>query len=93
MREKGFVSNRIFDGIACGAYIISDEVSGLEDLFEGRVDTYTTVEELNQLIEHGLNNPKEVDSDISGHTYEDRVNQFRVLFNEFFIEIYKNIVK
>jgi spore maturation protein CgeB len=28
MREKGFISNRIFDGLASGALIISDQVEG-----------------------------------------------------------------
>jgi len=81
MREKGFISNRIFDGLACGAYIISDEVVGLDELFGNVVDTYKTSDELNKLIEEGLKNPKEVDNDISGHTYEDRVNQFLEVFN------------
>jgi len=81
MREKGFISNRIFDGIACGAYIISDSVAGLDELFGNRVDTYNTTEELNQLIEKALANPKEVDSDIKGHTYSDRVKQFIEVFS------------
>lgn len=81
MREKGFISNRIFDGLACGAYIISDEVSGLDELFKGRVSTYSTVDELNTLIDDALNNPKKVSNDISGHTYEDRVNQFMDVIN------------
>lgn len=81
MREKGFISNRIFDGLACGAYIISDEVSGLDELFKGRVSTYSTVDELNTLIDDALNNPKKVSNDISGHTYEDRVKQFMDVIN------------
>ncbi len=84
MREKGFVSNRIFDGLACGACIVSDSVEGIEELFSGRVYTYNNVEELNQLIEDLLNNPKEVCADISGHTYEDRVDSFLKIF-EYFI--------
>lgn len=82
MREKGFVSNRIFDGVACGAFIISDPVSGLDELFPGRVATYNSVEELNNLIEENLKNPKEVNADVSGHTYEDRVKQFIESFNQ-----------
>ncbi|MEE3418522.1 MAG: glycosyltransferase, partial [Methanosphaera sp.] len=81
MSEKGFISNRIFDGIACGAYIISDQVVGLEDLFPGRVDTYNSREELDQLIEDALKNPKKVSNDITGHTYGDRINQFLDLFD------------
>jgi spore maturation protein CgeB len=80
MKEKGFISNRIFDGIACGARIISDPVEGLDELFPGRVYTYNSVDELNNLIEDILKNPKEVSSDIEGHTYKDRVNQFIDLF-------------
>ncbi|MBI4645377.1 MAG: glycosyltransferase [Bacteroidia bacterium] len=30
MRENGFISNRIFDGLACGAIILSDSVKGLK---------------------------------------------------------------
>ncbi|MEE1118154.1 glycosyltransferase, partial [Methanosphaera sp.] len=62
-------------------YIISDEVSGLDELFKGRVSTYSTVDELNTLIDDALNNPKKVSNDISGHTYEDRVNQFMDVIN------------
>ena len=82
MREKGFISNRIFDGIACGACIISDPVAGLDELFPGRVFTYNTVDELNQLIEDILKKPKEEDSCILGHTYEDRVIQFIDVLNQ-----------
>ena len=81
MREKGFISNRIFDGIACGACILSDSVEGLDELFPGRVYTYESRDELNQLIDDILDNPKETNSDIKGHTYADRVNQFMDLFN------------
>ena len=77
MREKGFVSNRIFDGIACGACIISDNVEGLDELFPDCVFTYDTIEELNLLIEQNLKNPIKADvSRIDGHTYKDRVDQF-----------------
>ena len=75
------VTRSDFDGLACGAYIISDEVSGLDELFKGRVSTYSTVDELNTLIDDALNNPKKVSKDISGHTYEDRVKQFMDVIN------------
>lgn len=76
MREKGFISNRIFDGIACGARILSDPVEGLDELFPGIVYVYHNKKELNELIEYIINNPKDVSFDVSKHTYEDRVNQF-----------------
>ncbi|RAP52861.1 MAG: hypothetical protein BZ138_02235 [Methanosphaera sp. rholeuAM270] len=80
MREKGFISNRIFDGIACGARILSDPVEGLDELFPGVVYTYHDKNELNDLIEEIIENPREVTCNIEGHTYEDRVNQFIEIF-------------
>lgn len=40
MREHGFVSNRLFDAAACGATVISDEIPGLDELFDGEVRVY-----------------------------------------------------
>lgn len=76
MREKGFISNRIFDGIACGASILSDSVEGLDDLFPNVVYTYNDKNELKSIIEEMLKNPKNIKGNIEGHTYKDRVEQF-----------------
>ena len=59
MREKGFVSNRLFDGFACGAFIISDKVKGAQDVFGEALVTYDTPEELKELIDNYLKNEKE----------------------------------
>ena len=39
MREHGFVSNRIYDALACGAVVVSDDVVGLAGRFGGAVRT------------------------------------------------------
>ncbi len=76
MKEKGFISNRIFDGIACGACIISDDIVGLNEVFPDIVLTYKTSDELKQLIEENINHKSKIDPDIiKGHTYLDRVDQ------------------
>ncbi|MBQ6444409.1 MAG: glycosyltransferase [Methanosphaera sp.] len=81
MREKGFISNRIFDALACGACVISDDIDGLDELFENRVLTYTSPEQLKELIDENLGHSREYDvSIISQHTYSERVNQFIKLF-------------
>ncbi len=51
MREAGFISNRLFDGVACGARIISDDVPGMGALFSGVVRTYRDAGELAALVE------------------------------------------
>ena len=53
MARDGFVSNRLFDAVACGARVISDEVAGLAELFEGAVQTYRTPEDLARLAGPG----------------------------------------
>jgi hypothetical protein len=40
MRDRGFVSNRLFDVAACGALVLSDEVTGIDELFDGHVPTF-----------------------------------------------------
>ena len=56
MREKGFISNRLFDGFACGAFIISDKVEGGEEVFGDGLVTYKDGDELKSLIEYYLDN-------------------------------------
>jgi O-antigen biosynthesis protein len=59
MREHGFVANRIYDAVACGALVISDPVEGVEERFAGAVCTYETREQLAQLVERFLADPVE----------------------------------
>jgi O-antigen biosynthesis protein len=40
MAAEGFLSNRLFDAAACGSRILTDEATGLDDVFGDRVRTY-----------------------------------------------------
>lgn len=51
MASAGFVSNRLFDAVACGARVISDRVAGAESLFRGAVQTFDSPEEFRDLLE------------------------------------------
>jgi len=57
MRRHGFISNRIYDAVACGAFVISDDVPGLSERFGDRVATYRSRDELRDLIEARLSLP------------------------------------
>ncbi len=82
MREKGFISNRIFDALASGAFLISDAIDApsLQDY----ITTYITKDELHTLIEYYLNHPKERlekaskgrDYVLQHHTFKHRVKEF-----------------
>lgn len=54
MRREGFVSNRLFDVVAAGGRAISDEVEGIDEIFEGAVITYRTTDDLIALVKAPL---------------------------------------
>ena len=52
MREHGFVNNRTFDAVACGAVLISDTVRGMDDVLP--VLRYARRKELRRLVDDVL---------------------------------------
>ena len=66
MRDYGFISNRVFDVLACGGRLVSDEVPGLEELFGGMVRVYRDPaglsEAVQSLLEEGRANQAERDA-------------------------------
>lgn len=59
MREHGFISNRIYDALACGAVVVSDHVEGIDEHLDGSVVTYRTRDELLAHIDRLLEDPEE----------------------------------
>lgn len=50
MKAAGFVSNRLYDVVAAGGRAVSDDVEGIDEIFEGAVRTYRDVQELLDLV-------------------------------------------
>ena len=83
MKELGFISNRLFDALGCGAFIISDKMSEVDALFEGNVVTYDGADDLNEKITYYLEHPNERNEKASkgreivlnNHTFDQRVNE------------------
>jgi GT2 family glycosyltransferase/spore maturation protein CgeB len=50
MREWGFLSNRLFDALASGAFVVSDRVEGLAEAFGDAVPTFDSADSLGALI-------------------------------------------
>ncbi len=48
MRKCGFISNRVFDALACGAFVISDHVEGIDEIFKDSLITYTSPNDLKE---------------------------------------------
>jgi glycosyltransferase involved in cell wall biosynthesis len=83
MRSWGFVSNRVFDVLACGTPIISDPVPGLADLFDGAALEYHGPAELGALVESVLRDPEQARMRaargrariLAAHTFDHRARQ------------------
>jgi spore maturation protein CgeB len=83
MRELGIISNRVYDALACGAFVVSDQVPGIDAEFDGAVATYETREELQAILEQALADPAgRVAAGARGraavlarHTFEHRVTR------------------
>ena len=84
MREWGFVSNRLFDALACGTPVISDDVPETEELFQGAVPMYRDADELRALVDEALAHPDEARERarrgraivLARHTFDQRALEF-----------------
>ena len=54
MRDEGFVSNRIFDALACGSFVIADDVAGLRTLLPGGLEVYGDADDLGRQLRRYL---------------------------------------
>ncbi len=83
MIQYGIISNRIFDALSAGAFVISDYMPEIEELFEGAVVTYQGKEDLNQKITYYLQHEEVRDEKAThgkeivrnGHTFANRVEK------------------
>ena len=53
MREEGFVSNRVFDVLACGGRLLTDDVTGLSDVVGDAVPLWRDADDLRRLAVPG----------------------------------------
>jgi spore maturation protein CgeB/GT2 family glycosyltransferase len=80
MREHGFLSNRLFDGAAAGAFLISDAVPGVTEIFGDDLVTYKGASDFREQVDYYLNHPEERRARamrlrarvLAGHTFEHR---------------------
>ena len=50
MAENGYISNRIFDALACGAIVLSDKVKGIERIFDNGIWYFSNPDEMAERI-------------------------------------------
>jgi hypothetical protein len=80
MRQWGFVSNRIFDALACGAPVLSDDLPEIGELFGDAVLRYRAAADLGELVRDCLASPVAArdraavgrDLVLASHTFDHR---------------------
>jgi O-antigen biosynthesis protein len=77
MAEHGFISNRLFDCVAVGAYVISDYVEGISDLFGPLVKQYKSADELKALVDEGLHRSSAQDGEKAAARAISEANSFQ----------------
>ncbi len=90
MREHGYISNRVYDALACGALVLSDDVPGLTERFGEAVVIYRSGQQLRDLVDRLLADPGERRRRaelgravvLSGHTFAHRVEQLLSIVEE-----------
>jgi glycosyltransferase involved in cell wall biosynthesis len=81
MRELGFINMRIFDALASKAFVISDDVAGIDDVLPDAVVTYRDSGDLQAKVAYYLKNERArldvaergYDLVTKHHTFENRV--------------------
>jgi len=59
MKRHGFINNRIFDALACRAFVLSDRCEDLNNLLHGGVITYQGKRDLHEKVKHFLSHESE----------------------------------
>jgi spore maturation protein CgeB len=83
MQREGFLSNRLYDASAAGAFVITDDADGLEAEFDGGVVAYDDAADLHRLIDRFLADPaaraehaaRARAAVLARHTFEHRVSE------------------
>ncbi len=83
MASWGFLSNRLFDVLACGTPVISDAVPEITDVFGDTVQTYDGPQDLKRLVEAALTDPggareranRGRDLVLAAHTFDHRARE------------------
>jgi len=91
MRKYGFINNRVFDALACKAFVLSDYCTDMDALFSGCLVSYEGRQDLHDKIETYINCPEKREDIarkgymrvVSEHTVAHRVEELMEIFWRF----------
>lgn len=82
MLDMDFPSNRLFDALACGTFVISDKIPSAKTIFEDTIITYEDADDLDKKLEYYLAHDEErraiaergKELVLNYHTFDNRVD-------------------
>ncbi|HPQ43675.1 MAG TPA: glycosyltransferase [Syntrophales bacterium] len=97
----GSMNSRVFDALASGALVITNNTAGTEELFGDRLPTYSTREELYTVLNRFLGDENHRKAQVHAlrtevldkHTYRKRSLQLRSMLTEFYENKYRISIK
>lgn len=100
-RRWGSVNSRVYDGLACGALVVTNGEVGADELFGGRLPTYSTAAELEALVRRYLADEEarrelaeslrlEV---VRDHTYRRRAESLLAILDDFLARRFRIAIK
>jgi hypothetical protein len=83
MARLGFLSNRLFDAVASGARVVSDDAVGLTEVFGDRVAVWHEGEDLRDALKRAMSLELPPDDSFgSEHSFDARVRSFVELLGD-----------
>ena len=97
----GSVNSRVFDALSCGALVITNDVKGSREVFDGKLPVYETSEELRSLLELYLGDENALlglvedlrKTVLENHTYTHRAYQLQSILTDYFDKKYRIAIK
>ena len=90
MIDEDFPSNRLFDALSCGTFVISDKIPSANSLFEGSIVTYNDENDLKEKINYYLTHEDErikiakkgQKIVLENHTFDHRIKKILSVLKE-----------
>lgn len=90
MIDEDFPSNRLFDALSCGTFVISDNIPSANSLFEGSIVTYNDENDLKEKINYYLTHDDErikiakkgQKIVLENHTFDHRIKKILSVLKE-----------
>lgn len=90
-RQWNSLNSRIFDALASGTLVVTNCRGGSDELFDGRIPTFTDSDELAAKLKYYMDNPGERDAlaaelraeVLAKHTYANRAETFKAALSAF----------